>query len=159
VVQYRLATATAWTTFTRAASATASQVVTGLANSKAYVFRVAAVTSVGTGAFTGPTAAVTPLPLPSAPTRLTGTVGNGQVSLVWTAPSSTGGQSIRDYLIQYSIDNGVTWSTVVDGVSNVARATVMGLVNGRAHIFRVAAETSAGVGAYSANSAALTPRA
>ena len=159
VVQYRLATATAWTTFTRAASATTSQVVTGLANSKAYVFRVAAVTSVGTGAFTGPTAAVIPLPLPSAPTRLTGTVGNGQVSLVWTAPSSTGGQSIRDYLIQYSIDNGVTWSTVVDGVSNVARATVMGLVNGRAHIFRVAAETSAGVGAYSANSVALTPRA
>jgi hypothetical protein len=159
VVQYRLATSPSWVTFPHGASPATSQTVTGLTNGRAYVFRVAAVSSAGTGGFSAESSAVTPQPLASAPTRLTGTPGNGQVSLVWTAPASTGGLPITDYLVQYSIDNGASWITALDGVSSTARATVSGLTNGRSYVFRVAAITAGGIGWFSANSAALTPRA
>jgi hypothetical protein len=66
---------------------------------------------------------------------------------------------ITDYLVQYSIDNGASWITALDGVSSTARATVSGLTNGRSYVFRVAAITAGGIGWFSANSAALTPRA
>jgi hypothetical protein len=159
VIQHRLATSSNWITFPHAASTATSQTVTGLTNGQAYVFRVAAVSAVGTGGFSTESSAVTPQPLASAPTRLTGTPGNGQVSLVWTAPASTGGLSITDYLVQYSTDNGASWITALDGVSSTARATVSGLTNGRAYVFRVAAITTGGIGWFSTNSAALTPRA
>jgi len=139
------------------ASTATSLTVGGLTNNKGYVFRVAAVTSFGTGAFSGESAVVTPLPLASAPTRLTGTAGNGQVSLVWTAPTNTGGLPITDYLVQYSADNGGSWETATDGVSTMARATVAGLTNGQAYIFRVAAITRGGIGAFSVASRSLTP--
>jgi hypothetical protein len=157
VVQYRLATAGSWTTVSRPVSTAATQTVAGLTNGKSYVFRVAAVSSVGTGGYSAESGAVTPQPLAAAPTRLTGTAGNGQVSLVWTAPSNTGGLPISDYLVQYSTDGGSTWVTANDGVSTIARATVTGLVNGRAHIFRVAAITAGGIGAFSVASRSLTP--
>jgi titin len=130
--------------------------VTGLVNGSQYVFRVAAVTSLGTGAYTGAVGPVTPLPLASAPTRLTGTAGVGAVSLVWTAPASTGGLTITDYLVQYSVDNGANWVTANDGVSSIARATVA-LPSGRSYIFRVAAITAGGVGLFSLNSPPLSP--
>lgn len=156
VVQYRLASAATWTTFARPASTVTSQLVTGLVNGSQYVFRVAAVTSLGTGAYTGAVGPVTPQPLASAPTRLTGTAGVGAVSLVWTAPASTGGLTITDYLVQYSVDNGANWVTANDGVSSIARATVA-LPSGRSYIFRVAAITAGGVGLFSLNSPPLSP--
>ena len=59
-VQYSSNSGTTWTTFTRAASATASATVTGLTNGTAYTFRVAAVNGVGTGAYSTASSAVTP---------------------------------------------------------------------------------------------------
>ena len=51
---------TSWTTFTHAASTATSITVTGLTNGQAYVFRVAAVNTVGTGSYSTTSAAVTP---------------------------------------------------------------------------------------------------
>lgn len=48
--------------------------------------------------------------VPSAPTSVVGTSGNGQVSLTWTAPSSDGGSAITDYVVQYR----PTWPTAID---------------------------------------------
>ena len=50
-VQFSSDSGSTWTTFTRAASTATSVTVTGLSNGSAYVFRVAAVNSVGTGSF------------------------------------------------------------------------------------------------------------
>jgi hypothetical protein len=64
-VQYRLPTSASWTSVTRTASDTASQQVTGLTASTTYLFRVAAVNSAGTGAFTAEVTFTTAAPEPS----------------------------------------------------------------------------------------------
>jgi len=95
--------------------------------------------------------------VPGIPAGVTGTAGNSQVSLSWTAPASTGGAAITDYVVQYSIDAGSTWTTVADGTSATTSATVSGLTNDTAYRFRVAAANGIGTGRFSAISDVLTP--
>ena len=85
-VQFSSNSGSSWTTFTRAASATASAVVTSLTNGTAYVFRVAAVNGVGTGAYSTASAAVTP----SAGTTATLTSGGGANSWRWSPAFGSG---------------------------------------------------------------------
>ena len=85
-----------------------------------------------------------------------GTAGDGSVSLSWSAPASTGGSSVTDYVIEVSTD-GVSWTTVNDGTSTLTSATVSGLTNGAAYRFRVTARNSLGDGAVSFVSETITP--
>jgi titin len=133
--------------------------VIGLTNGISYRFRVAAVTGFGTGNFSVESNAVTPLAPPAAPTGLTGTRGNQQVTLTWAAPVTVGGRPITDYVVQFRTDvAGSTWQTFNDGLSSGTTATVTGLTNGTAYRFQVAAVTEFAQGAYSPQSAAITPR-
>ncbi len=86
------------------------------------------------------------------PTDVTGVPGNGQVALTWLATSGS-----ADYLIEYSSDGGVTWTTFNDGVSSATSATVTGLANGTAYRFRVSAIDAGRAGRPSQLSAAMTP--
>jgi len=147
-----------WVTVARAASVATSAAVTGLVNGTSYVFRVAAVTRVGWGAFTSASAAVIPATLPGASRGLTATPGNGRASLAWTAPATNGGVPVANYVVQYSRDNGRTWLTVVRAQSAATSTTVTGLLNGVAHVFRVAAVNEIGVGAFSPLTAGVIPR-
>jgi hypothetical protein len=94
---------------------------------------------------------------PGAPTSVSGTSGNTQVSLSWSAPSSDGGSTITDYVVQYSSNAGSTWTTFSDGTSTSTSATVTGLTNDTSYIFRVAATNSVGTGSYSTSSSSVTP--
>ena len=94
--------------------------------------------------------------MPGAPTGVTGTAGASQVSLTWTAPASNGGYAITDYRVQYSSNSGSNWTSFSRSVSTATSATVTGLTNGTAYVFRVASVTF-GVGGYSSNSASVTP--
>jgi hypothetical protein len=156
VVQYSSNGGTSWDTFADATSTATSATVTGLTNGMAYLFRVAAVNAAGSGAYGQTSATVTPKTVASAPVSVVGTPGNGLVSLTWTAPSN-GGAAITDYVVQYSSNSGTSWTTFADGTSSVTSATVTGLTNGTAYLFRVAAVNAAGTGAYG-QSAAVTPR-
>lgn len=95
--------------------------------------------------------------LPAAPTGLSGTSGDAQVSLTWTAPTVSSQTPVTDYVIQYSSNNGSAWSTFSDGASSNASAVVTGLTNNTAYIFRVAAVNGVGQGAWSSTSASVTP--
>jgi hypothetical protein len=60
VVQFSSNSGSTWSNFADAVSTTASVTVTGLANGTAYVFRVAGINGIGTGAYSTASAAVTP---------------------------------------------------------------------------------------------------
>ena len=148
VIQYSSDSGSTWSTFTDGTSSTASTTVTGLTNGTSCIFKVAAVNSAGTGSYSSASAAVV-VGTPGIPTSVVGTVGNAEVPLVWSAPSSDGGLPITDYLVQYSSNSGSTWLTFADGTSATAATTVTGLTNGTSYVFKVASVNSAGTSAYS----------
>jgi len=93
----------------------------------------------------------------SAPTSVSGTSGDGQVSVSWSAPTSNGGAAITDYVVQYSTSSDRAYSTFSDGTATTTTATVTGLTNGTIYYFKVAAVNSVGTSSYSTVSASVTP--
>lgn len=158
-VQFSSNSGSTWSTFARTASTTASQTVTGLTNGTAYVFRVAGINANGTGSYSAASSAVTPSAgtPPGAPTGLTATAGNAQISLAWTAPSSVGSSAITGYSVEYTPSGG---SAVTVNTGGTATSyTLTGLTNGTAYTARVAAVNAAGTGTYTAASSSVTPSA
>jgi hypothetical protein len=92
-----------------------------------------------------------------APTSVTAAPGNTQATVSWTAPVDNGGYSITDYAVQFSSNGGTSWTTFSDGTSTTTTATVTGLTNGTAYVFRVAAVNAVGTGPYSSATSSVTP--
>ena len=135
-------------------TASTSVVVGGLANGTTYRFRVTAINAIGAGVPTLPSNAVTPMAsatVPGSPTGVSGTRGNGQVSVSWSAPASTGGSPITGYTVTAS-PGGATCSA-----TGTTECTVTGLTNGVTYTFTVTAANAVGTGAASAPSSAVTP--
>ena len=139
-----------WTRIDDGTSTATTSKVAGLTNGTTYSFRVAAVNGIGIGPWSA-TVTATPAGVPDAASELTAVVapaagvGSGQVKLIWTAPASTGGSAITDYVIQRSGD-GNSWTTIADGTSPATGFTVDGLTNGTRFFFRVAAVNVIGTG-------------
>jgi subtilase family serine protease len=89
---------------------------------------------------------------PAAPTNLTATVGNAQVSLSWTG--STGATS---YSVKRSTVSGGLYTTVVTGLTTPSY-TNTGLTNGTTYYYVVSASNSVGESPNS-NQASATPTA
>ncbi len=95
--------------------------------------------------------------VPSKPTAVVAVRGNASLAVTWTAPASTGGSAITDYLLKYSSNGGSTWTNFVHPVSTVPSLTVTGLSNGTAYVIKVIAKNAVGISLPSANSAPVTP--
>jgi len=94
---------------------------------------------------------------PAAPPAPAGQEGDAQVRLTWNPPAGDGGAPVTSYVVETSSNGGVSWTRVAGtGFINPA-ATITGLTNNVAYIFRVAAVNSEGTGAFSAASAAIKP--
>ena len=99
-----------------------------------------------------------PLTVPGAPTGLTATPGNSQVTLSWAAPTS-GGAAISGYLIFEGTRPGGENRNPVNGSLVTATSyTVTGLTNGTTYYFRVIAVNAAGQGPLSAEAPATLLR-
>jgi prepilin-type processing-associated H-X9-DG protein len=95
--------------------------------------------------------------VPAAPTGLTTTGGNAQVSLSWTAPSSNGGSAITGYEIERSTDSGTTWSAVVPNTGTTGTTySDTGLAPSTAYTYRVLAINSIGTSQPSNTASATT---
>ena len=90
--------------------------------------------------------------VPGAPTVGTATAGDTSATVSFSAPASTGGASITGYTVT-SNPGGFT------GTGPGSPITVTGLTNGVSYTFTVTATNSAGTGAASAASNAVTPKA
>ena len=94
---------------------------------------------------------------PGAPTGLTATGGNGQVTLNWTAPADNGGVNITNYRVyRGTASGGETLLTTggCGGLGAVLSCTDTGLANGQAYYYRVSAVNSIGEGAQSGEATA-----
>ena len=111
--------------------------ITGLLNGTSYDIQVAASNASGQGAYS-PIVTTTTFNIPNSPTGLTGTSGNTQVSLTWTAPVNDGGTPITGYLVEYKLDSGSSWTQSPTG-SIAVSYLVTGLNNGFIYDFRVSA--------------------
>lgn len=131
--------------------------VTGLSASTQYYFTVDATNAAGVGLRNTPRiTATTGSTPPSAPTITSVLAGDAKVTVSWTA-GSAGTSAITDYVVQYSINNGISWTTFIDPVSALTQMEVTGLNNYVAHTFRVLAVSAVGAGSYSTASQAVTP--
>jgi titin len=133
---------------------------TGLTNGRKYTFQVEAGNSVGYSdpetadaipfAAPSPPAPLPPSPtpidptdptsqtVPTAPRNFTGTPGDGEVSLAWTAPADDGGSAVTGYSVS---KDGENWESVTG-----AGYTFTGLTNGTEYTFHVKAVNSVGEG-------------
>lgn len=135
-VDYKLASSSTWLEFAHTAATTLARTVTGLTNSSAYDFRVAAVSAAGTGDYS---ATVTSTPVSAAPAQVTGvavTPGNHTADVSWTAAASS-----ASYVVSHRLVGAGSWTDVADTASPLA---LTGLTNG-AREFRVAGVNSASV--------------
>ena len=87
--------------------------------------------------------------VPDTSTNLTTTPLDNAVRLAWMAPANNGGTSITDYVIQYSADGGITWSTY-SHIASTSTAVTIPFLTPTTYTFRVAAVNAIGTGAYSA---------
>ena len=96
--------------------------------------------------------------VPNAPTGLTATPGNAQISLSWTAPANTGGTPLTNYFIDYQLTSTSTWSQFdVRFRLRPPRLSLASVSNGSAYNFEVYAVNAVGASASSSNMATATP--
>lgn len=95
--------------------------------------------------------------VPSAPTNVSGTPGNGSADVSWTAPDSDGGSAITDYGVEWSTDGGTTWNPASMCTGAATTCTVTGLRNGTDYVFHVSATNANGTGPWSDPSGTVRP--
>ncbi len=141
-----------WMSFNDELSPLTNATVDKLTNGISYDFIVVAVNSAGHGKLSDKATAmpVGAAPVkPDAPTGLTATAGDTEVSLDWNAPENNGGAAITDYIVQYKLTSNNAWTDLSGADSTATSATISNLTNGSEYQFRVAAKNSAGTGPWS----------
>jgi alpha-tubulin suppressor-like RCC1 family protein len=159
VVQYRLASAESWSTFSHTPSPVPSVTVTDLATGS-YVFQIAAVSDAGSSEYSDPSIALATLAL--VPTDVVATrIERNILNVSWTA-APRGLYGVSSYLLQKrrTSDSEAGWRTV-EGLSTRTSRDVFGLLAGTSYIFRVAAVYRIGEapGAWSAVSTPVSTQA
>lgn len=114
--------------------------VSGLTNGTAYACTVSASNAAGTSLPSG-AVNVTPVGVPGVPTNVVATPGNTSISISFTAPTSTGGTPVLQYLATCTAA-GVAKSTS----AATSPVVVTGLTNGTAYSCVLAALNGVGTG-------------
>ena len=123
--------------------------ITGLENGVVYHVQVRASNSQGQGGWST-SAMAQPIGTPAAPARPILTPGDRNLQVDWDAPNHDGGAPISSYDIQYSSDNGSTWTAWDSSInSQDQQATITGLENGVVYHVQVRASNSQGLGTWS----------
>jgi titin len=131
---------------------------TGLTNGTTYYYTVTAVNAVGQSPQSGEASATPQATVPSAPSGLVASGGNGSVVLSWAVPNSDGGSPITGYDVYRGTSAGGESATPV--ATNVAGSnfTDTGVTNGTTYYYKVTAVNAVGQSPQSGEASA-TPQA
>lgn len=128
-----------------------------LANNTGKYIRNALLTIDGAGKIISRTPRINPT-TPGVPSGLNiDVLGNQAVTLSWSPPSSDGNSKVLNYLLQISMNDGITWSNlpiennlnIITGFAGQTSATIEPMSNFPGALFRVAAQNAVGIGDYS----------
>lgn len=144
-------------TLSRAASDSSTHNINSLKPGFKYCFRVSAINARGTSPSSTVLELITVGNPPNAPTALKFTAKATQVTLSWAAATVTGGGPVRDYLVEYSSDAGLTWIKATKPVSTSHSLTIRNLTRSTVYIFRVYATNDSGTSPASNNHEVTTP--
>ncbi len=143
-----------WGSESRSCGVVTTCTITGLSNDVEYTFRVAAVNDVGESVDSDPSPSVRPDVKPDQPAPPSGTFGDGQVTVTWSAPSNEG-SPITGYVLEASPP------PAGGGQQQIPAGTLStvwsGLQNGTAYRFRVQATNKQGTSDWSDYSVDVTP--
>jgi surface protein len=143
-IEYRTSPSGTWTLFGTTGAAVTSTTVTGLTDGITYDIRISATNAAGTGT-ASTTVTATPGTAPGAPTALALSPSTGQLLASWTAPATTGGSAITDYVVEVRTSPSGTWTVFADGVSPATITTIGGLTDGATYDVRVRAVNTFGI--------------
>lgn len=124
--------------------------VTGLPNGTPVTCTVSATSVIGTGPASAPSASVTPMTVPGAPTLVSATRGVGGVSLAFDAPADDGGDAVSGYV-------AACGPGALEATGMQSPIVVTGLDEDTAYDCSVSAINAVGTGAAS-NGVAVPPR-
>ena len=149
--------ASTWAPIAHAPSNSTTFNVNTLTKGKTYKFRVAAVTSVGLGAYSDIYTATTTVSVPGAPTALAikSVTGSGS-ALSWKAPSDNGGSPIYDYQIEVTRSGEDNWVLIDHPESTTKTYNLSGLTPGVSYQVRVSAVNAAGYSEFAEGSFTTT---
>ena len=140
-------------------STTTTYSLGGLTSANSYIVQVAAVNVEGTGAWSSSSSpSATPIGIPTAPGTPAGTRAFERINLSWTAATVAGTQSVTDYEVRLSPDNGTTWFAPVSTGSTTPTYIIAPLQRSLGYLAQVRALNGDAVGPWSASSAAITPQ-
>ena len=125
--------------------------VTGLKPGTKYCFRVSAGNSIGYSSPTQVFEVSTQGYPPAAPTSLSVKASKTSVTLGWKAAAGNGGSAVKNYIVEYSKNNGYTWIKVKKPISTSRTLVITGLKNMTTYLFRVTAVNDVGNSAASKN--------
>jgi hypothetical protein len=140
-------------TWTSAATTASPLTITGLTNGTEYGVRLRAVMTVTGAGPSSSTVFATPRTTPGMPSGLTAAIGDGQLTVSFTA-GATGGAPITNY--EFTLDSGATW-TALSPADVLSPVTITGLTNGTATTVSLRAVNAAGASAGSTDTVTATP--
>ena len=147
-VQYKLASASAWTERSFSGTGTATT-ISGLVLGQPYNVRVRAGNAAGEGSYS-PAGVGTPDEKPGRPAApVVAPAATDKLSVRWTAPANRG-TAITDYDVRYKLASAAAWSSHPASGTSTA-TTIAGLIVGQSYQVQVRAGNAAGEGAYSAS--------
>lgn len=118
--------------------------VPGLTNDVDYEFQVRAVTNAGTAEWSSSAFATPAVPrVPTVPRDLTSTPSAAGLTLNWRAPADLGTRPLSSYRVEYASAGSNSWTQAIPSGSSVGPSSYE-----RARDWRIAAVTTAGIGAY-----------
>jgi fibronectin type 3 domain-containing protein len=148
-VEYAVGNSATWVEIPRTASNDLAFNVTSLRSNQTYRFRVSAINERGIGAASNIVSATTLVGAPHEPTSIRSSrITAAAATLVWVAPTNTGGVELNDYRVELSRDGGATWATVSKPASTSSTLALTGLASATTYLVRVTAVNAVGSSQY-----------